>query len=155
MKTLILAALFVSGSAFADNRNIAEIDPELMSLKFVKTVKLPKVTNEEDLPIVNAGFPVVKGKAVCVLVANAKVAKKSELKAGTVLRVEGIAVDFWADTGMNIIKPKGWGLGLNCVAKFKMFDAETGHPETSDTKDSITVAELREALKGVIEVKVK
>ncbi len=61
----------------------------------------------------------------------------------------------WADTGMNIIKPKGWGLGLSCVSKFASIDAETGYPETSDPRDNITVDELKAALKGVIEVTVK
>ena len=155
MKSIILAALFLSASAFADNREIALIDPGLMTLKFIKTVKLPKVANEEDMPVVKAGLPMVKGKTACVLVANAKVAKKTEIKAGTVLRVEGISVDMWADTGMNIIKPKGWGLGLSCVSKFASIDAETGYPETSDPRDNITVDELKAAMKGVIEVNVK
>lgn len=155
MKTLLLAALFISPTAFADNRDIVEIDPKLMTLTFVKNINLPAVADEEELPIVKAGLPAVKGQAACILVANSKVAKKKILKTGTVLKVEGIMADYWSDTGLNIIKPVGWGIGISCVSKLKGFDAETGYPETKDPKDSITVSELRAALKGVIEVKIK
>lgn len=153
MKTLffVLTAL-CSLSAFA--QDVEELDVERLSLVVKRTLKIPGPADYNELLPIKAGLPAVKGKPACALSAIPAEIQLTRLVAGSTYGVQGIIKDPFSDSQTYIIAPDGiWGLGISCVKKLKSIDPVTGTMIGAKIAAPLLLGELREALKGVIEVR--
>ncbi len=158
--TILLFGALLAFNASANSIEDAEIvllKPEKVTFTFTRALTIPTSGDESQVPVIrNSGLPVRVGATTCIVAGSSELSGRSVVPAGTKMKLETIMPDFYSDTGLTIIKPAGlWGLGFICVDKLAKLEEETGFPETADPEGSITVRELRAALRGLVEISIK
>jgi hypothetical protein len=148
--TLSLLALF-SINTFA--QDVEQLDVARLTFVVKRTLKIPGPATHNDLLPMKTGLPVVKGKPACALSVIPAEIQLTRMASGTTFGIQGIVKDPFSDSHTYIVAPDGiFGLAITCVKKLKSVDAATGTLLASKTSAPLHLAEMREALKGVIEV---
>ena len=151
--TLSLLTLF-SLSAFA--QDVEELDAARLTLVVKRTLKIPGPATYNELLPIKTGLAAVKGKPACALSAIPAEIQLTRIASGTTFGVQGIIKDPFSDSQTYIVAPDGiFGLAITCVKKLKSVDTATGALIGSKTSAPLHLTEMREALKGVIEVLLK
>jgi len=155
MKLVTLSLLaFLSLSAFA--QDVEQLDVARLTFVVKRTLKIPGAATYNELLPIKTGLPAVKGKPACALSVIPAEIQLTRIASGTTFGVQGIIKDPFSDSQTYIVAPDGiFGLAITCVKKLKSVDAATGTLIGSKTSAPLHLIEMREALKGVIEVLLK
>lgn len=155
MKLVILSLLALfSVSTFA--QDVEELDVARLTLVIKRPLKIPGPATYNELLPIKTGLAAVKGKPACALSAIPAEIQLTRIASGTTFGVQGIIKDPFSDSQTYIVAPDGiFGLAITCVKKLKSVDATTGALIGSKTSAPLHLTEMREALKGVIEVLLK
>ena len=155
MKLVILSLLALfSITTFA--QDVEELDVARLTLVMKRTLKIPGPATYNELLPIKTGLAAVKGKPACALSAIPAEIQLTRIASGTTFGVQGIIKDPFSDSQTYIVAPDGiFGLAITCVKKLKSVDAATGALIGSKTSAPLHLTEMREALKGVIEVLLK
>jgi hypothetical protein len=150
--TILSLAVFLSLNAFA--QDVEELDTARLTLVVKRTLKIPGAPTYNELLPLNAGLVAVKGKPACALSVIPAEIQRTYIASGTKFGVQGIVKDPFSDSQTYIVAPDGiFGLAITCVKKLKTVDRTTGALLGSPTATPLLLAEMREALKGVLEVR--